>query len=120
MKILLCLFLTTSLALTTATEKITIQTNSCCAMSQRLIERALLAVDGVKRADLDLVTSEVRVKYDPDRTEPAILRQAIAAAGFVADDVQPRPRQIAALPLCCREGKEGCKAPGSGEHEHRP
>ncbi len=107
MKTLLLTFILSSLAFT-ATKKAVIATNACCGASQIIIERALLEVEGVKSADLDLVTFDVNVKYDPKLTDVAVLRQAIAGSGFQADDVLPRPKAVAILPACCRSGKQAC------------
>ncbi|MEM1359632.1 MAG: heavy metal-associated domain-containing protein, partial [Bacteroidota bacterium] len=94
-----------------ATRKVTIQTNAICEMCQHTIEKALFALDGVKRAELDLITKKVKVKYDEKVTDIATIRQAIAAVGYDADDVPARPKARAALDDCCKGDGKVCKKP---------
>lgn len=93
-------------------KKITIQTNAQCEMCQNNIESALFALDGVKKAELDIVTKKVKIKFDSDVIDEAQLRQAIAAAGYNADDVPARPKAQDALADCCKPktGKGACCA----------
>lgn len=90
--------------------KATIQTNANCEMCQSTIESTLSALDGVKKASLDLVTKKVTVKFDADVIELAQLRQAIAAVGYNADDVPARPKAQEALADCCKPKTTSCCA----------
>ncbi|MEO0731198.1 MAG: heavy metal-associated domain-containing protein [Bacteroidota bacterium] len=92
-------------------EKVSIQTNACCETSQYLIEKAIWALDGVQKCELDLVTQKVKIKYDAEKIDVATLRQAISGTGFQADDVPARPKAYAALPLCCKGDGKTCKKP---------
>lgn len=100
-------------------QKITILTNARCEMCQNAIERTLFALDGVKKVRLDLVTKEVKIKYDDAVVTDAQLRQAIAAIGYDADDVPARPKAQEALADCCKpnktaggtDGAKACKKP---------
>ncbi|MEL7161935.1 MAG: heavy metal-associated domain-containing protein [Bacteroidota bacterium] len=98
-------------AMAPPTEKVSIQTNACCETSQYLIEKALFALDGVKKCELDLVTKKVKIKYDEAKIDVATLRQAISATGFEADDLPARPKAYAALPKCCKGDGSACKKP---------
>ena len=94
------------LAMAAPPKKITIQTNAICGMCETNIEEGLLAIDGVKKADLDLTTKKVKIKYDADVIDDAALRQAIANIGYDADDVPARPKAQSSLAACCQPKKE--------------
>ncbi|KAB2884535.1 MAG: heavy-metal-associated domain-containing protein, partial [Kofleriaceae bacterium] len=53
-----------------------------CASCVRRVERALLAVPGVKEATVNLATHQARVTYDPQGTTTDRLTDAIVAAGY--------------------------------------
>ena len=53
-----------------------------CVSCVRMVERALAAVPGVASAHVDLASRRALVEYDPGRTAPAALEQAIEAAGY--------------------------------------
>jgi len=95
------------IAMAAPTEKITIQTNAQCGMCKTSIETSLTALEGVKSAELDLVTKKVKIKYDDKVLDAATLRQAIANTGYSADDVPARPKAQEALAACCKP-KEAC------------
>lgn len=107
--LLLTLFAFTAMA--PPTKKVSIQTNAVCEMCQHTIEKALFALDGVERAELDLVTMKVKVKYDEETIDVATIRQAIAAVGYDADDVPARPKARTTLADCCKGNGKACKKP---------
>lgn len=93
------------------TKKATIKTSAICGMCKKTIEKALYALEGVEKAELDVVTKKVKVKYDPDQVDLNTLRQAISAAGYAADDVPARKKAFDKLAECCKmEG--ACEAGG--------
>lgn len=98
------------IAMAAPPKKITIQTNAQCEMCQSRIEKVLFDLEGVKRAELDLVTKKVKIKYDAAVVDVATLRQAIAAVGYNADDIPARPQAQAKLDDCCKPkaGKACC------------
>ena len=65
------------------TETLTIQGMTCggCVAA---VQRALLRVDGVAAAVVDLQAGEARVNYDPAQTGRDELIQAVIRAGFKA------------------------------------
>ena len=91
-------------------KKIVIQTNAICGMCKTNIETSLAALEGVKSAELDLVTKKVKIKYDKDVLDAATLRQAIANTGYSADDVPARPKAQEALAACCKPKGNACCA----------
>lgn len=55
-----------------------------CSGCVNSVTRALTAVPGVTRADVDLAAARATVTYDAAKTSPAALRAVIEAAGFEA------------------------------------
>lgn len=56
-----------------------------CTSCSESIERALLVVDGVKKAVVGLAIEEAKIHFDPNTTDSDHLIQAIEDAGFKAD-----------------------------------
>jgi Cu+-exporting ATPase len=56
----------------------------CAACSAR-VERVLAALPGVKSASVNLAAETARVLYDPARTGPRAIREAIREAGYGAE-----------------------------------
>ena len=98
------------IAMAAPPKKVTIQTNAICQMCQARIEGTLLKLEGVQKAELDLVTKKVKIKYDDSILDEAMLRQAIASAGYAADEVPPRPKAREALAACCKDADK-CHKP---------
>ena len=80
----------------------------CCDGCERAVARAIEAVPGA-RVDAVAVGSAT-ISYDPSRTSPAAIAQAIHAAGYRADAVVPTP---APVPVA---SSSGCCGGGSGGH----
>ena len=53
-----------------------------CANCVQSVERALLAVNGVKRAAVNLAGGRAFVEYDPNQTTIQTLHDAIKSAGY--------------------------------------
>jgi copper chaperone CopZ len=83
--------------------EISIKTSSQCEMCKARIEEALAFVKGVKTSNLDLESKMVKVTYNPDKTNPGIIREAISKAGYDADDISADPKAYEKLPACCKK-----------------
>ncbi len=57
-------------------------TGMTCASCRGRVERALAAVDGVAKVEVNLATQQARVAFDASRTERAVLVAAVAGAGY--------------------------------------
>lgn len=92
-------------------KKVTIQTNAVCEMCKTSIEKNLMALEGVVKAELDLVTKKVKIKFDDELVDVATLRQSIANSGYQADEVPARPKAVEALANCCKPKgeKQACE-----------
>jgi len=76
-----------------------------CAACAGIIEQALCAVDGVAAATVSAAGQRAAVRWDPQRTRPSKLIEAVRRAGY---DAVPD----AAAPRAARRCG-GCSSPGS-------
>jgi len=83
------------------TEEIIIQTTAQCGECKEIIEKALMAVKGVRFAELDVNSKKAKVVYNSKKTNPAELRKTISLAGYDADDVPADSAAVAKLNPCC-------------------
>ena len=88
-------------------EVIYIQTSAVCDECKERIESSVKAVKGVKEATLELKDKKIKVVYSPAKTSAADIKNAIAAAGYDANDVQALPAAYGSLPMCCKKEGDG-------------
>lgn len=105
--IIFALFIGTSIW--AQTEEIVIKTelhcDHCakCGDCKPKIENAFLYSKGVKSAVLNVEEETITVTYNAKKTDPETLRNALANAGFQADDVPADPEAHSKLDACCRK-----------------
>lgn len=85
----------------TRTAKINVPTAQCM-MCANNIDKALKKVDGVTEVNVDMDVKVVSVTYDATRTDVAKLEQAIAGAGYRANQAPADSTVYASLPDCCK------------------
>lgn len=85
-------------------ETIHILTTAICEECKERIETALAYEKGIVKSYLDVQTKKIMVKYNPAKTTPDKIRQAISKTGYGADDVPADKEAYAKLPACCRMG----------------
>ncbi|NOY57686.1 MAG: heavy-metal-associated domain-containing protein [Calditrichaeota bacterium] len=76
----------------------TVQCDNCV----KTITAAVKKVDGVKSIKIDLEKKVAHVNFDAKKVQVADIRNAIAAAGYDADDVKRVEKVYDALPKCCQ------------------
>ncbi len=86
------------------TDTVTIHTSAQCSTCKKKIEHDLAYVKGVKTAVLNLDTKNVIVVFNPDKTNPDKIRQAISRSGYDADVVLADPKAYKELLECCKKG----------------
>ncbi|MDR0205787.1 MAG: heavy-metal-associated domain-containing protein [Bacteroidales bacterium] len=96
-------------------ETVIIQTNAYSAKSNELFEKTLPFVKGVKDFKYNDKNYKVAVAYDPKKTTPDAIRNAIAKMGFNADDVKANEQAREKLPAECKTIPKGCSKP-CGKH----
>ncbi len=82
--------------------ELVIKTSAICGMCEERIEENIRFIKGVKSADLDLKTKELRVLYNPFKVTPTQIRKAVSNTGYDADDVARNEEAFNKLPGCCR------------------
>jgi periplasmic mercuric ion binding protein len=81
-----------------------IKTTSQCGMCKERIEKAVNKLDGIQKADLDVETKELYVKYDPEEVDLDDIKKAVSKAGYDADEVKAKKKAYKKLPKCCKIG----------------
>jgi copper chaperone CopZ len=73
-----------------------------CQMCAAFVQQAAKKVHGVVEMDVNLERKVGTVRYNPEETDLAQIEQAIADAGYNANDT-PRNKEVyATLPDCCK------------------
>ena len=85
--------------------EVKIKTSAQCEDCQKRIEDRLNFTKGVKSAKLDVKTKIVTVVYDPAKTSPEKLKEAISKGGYDADDMPANEKAYKRLPTCCQKPK---------------
>src|SRR5688572_24378260 len=73
-----------------------------CETCKPHIERDLSFAKGIKKSTVNVQEQTVTVYFNPKKTSPADIRQAIAGTGYDADEVKAVPKAAAKLDECCR------------------
>ena len=73
-----------------------------CGMCTSTVSKALKKVDGVVEVDVDLEKKTARVTYMSERVSVTKLEQAVAKAGYGANDTKADPDAYAKLAGCCK------------------
>ena len=84
-------------------DTVKIHTSAVCETCKEALEKDLSFEKGVKSSDLDLVSKDITVVYDADRTNPEKIRLRISKVGYDADDVKKDPKAFKRLPDCCKK-----------------
>ena len=73
-----------------------------CGMCAMTIEGALLKVNGVKKANVNMDALKVTVTYNVANTSLENLEGAIANAGYQANEISANVEVYKTLPACCK------------------
>jgi periplasmic mercuric ion binding protein len=85
-----------------ATE-IKIKTSAVCGQCKDRIERGLAYEKGIKDAVLDVDSKIATVRYNPSKTTPADIRNAMSKLGYDADTIPANKIAYDKLPPCCKK-----------------
>ena len=88
------------------TQVINIKVSSQCEDCKETIEKALAFERGITKSTVDLETNTVEVTYKTGKTDPDLIRKAIAAAGYDADEVKADSKAYIALKDCCKKPED--------------
>lgn len=73
-----------------------------CAACANTVETAVKKVEGVRDVSVDLDAKTAKVTFDANATDVSALEQAIAQAGYAANDKQADSAAYRQLPGCCK------------------
>jgi periplasmic mercuric ion binding protein len=76
-----------------------------CGMCETRIEKAALAIDGVKKADYDLKAKTLAVTFDEKKTDVEAIEKAMAVVGHDTDKFKADDAVYNKLPGCCHYRK---------------
>ncbi len=75
-----------------------------CGMCEERIEKAVLDIDGIKKADWDVKTKNLTVTYDSTKVNELKIQQTVANTGHETKTVPSPQATHDALPECCKKG----------------
>ncbi|HEY0030092.1 MAG TPA: heavy metal-associated domain-containing protein [Bacteroidia bacterium] len=87
-----------------ATADLKIKTSAVCDMCKETIEKYVAFEKGVKKSSLDVESKILTVTYNPQKTTPEKIRNAVAKSGYDADEVKADPKAYKKLDACCKKG----------------
>ena len=79
----------------------TFKVKGMCEMCKARIEAAAY-VKGVKMVTWDKHTGDIKVYYNPEKTDPLLVQKSIAEAGHDTEAVQASIEAYQNLPACCQ------------------
>lgn len=74
----------------------------CSSCGQNINDKIRDTVKGIRKVKVDPKTNTITVSYLSDKTNPEQIKQAIAAAGFDADEVKATADAYEKLDGCCK------------------
>lgn len=86
------------------TATIKIKTSAQCDMCKERLEKAFAYEKGVKKSELDVETAVFTVEYNPKKTTPEKLKDAVTKVGYDADELPANEKAYEQLPACCQKG----------------
>lgn len=89
--------------------KYTIEVNGNCELCQKRIQKAALAVNGVKMASWNVETHKLDLTFNKEKTSIAAIKKAIAKVGHDTDAVKSTQEDYDNLHHCCKYDREELK-----------
>jgi copper chaperone CopZ len=84
------------------TSEVTFWVDGVCGMCEKRIESALINSSGVKFADWDLETLQVKVAYNSKKITEQKLHEILAGAGHDTQKVRAKDEDYAKVPGHCK------------------
>jgi copper chaperone CopZ len=101
-KLFIGLLLLVSSSALAQTSEVTFWVNGVCGMCEKRIESTLINSPGVKFADWDNQTSQVKVAYNSKKITEQKLHEILAGAGHDTQKVRAKDEDYAKVPGCCK------------------
>jgi len=87
---------------TVAGEQATITVQGLCLMCKERIEKTAKSITGIFSAVWDIKTKQLLLRYDPEKTSPDAVAQALAKVGYDAEKYKADDAVYQDLPECCK------------------
>ena len=84
------------------TSEVTFWVNGVCRMCEKRIESALINSPGVKFADWDIETLQVKVVYNSKKLSEQKLHEIVAGVGHDTQKVRAKDEDYAKVNGCCK------------------
>lgn len=84
------------------TSEVTFWVNGVCGMCEKRIESALINSPGVKFADWDIETLQVKVVYNSKKLSEQKLHEIVAGVGHDTQKVRAEDEDYAKVNGCCK------------------
>jgi copper chaperone CopZ len=101
--VIVLLFIFGTVTAQPAIAEVKIKTSAVCEMCKDRIEKAVIGINGVKSANLDVNSKVITVKYNSSLTNPDKIRQSISNTGYDADNLKANAASYKKLPSCCQK-----------------
>jgi len=79
-----------------------IEVDGICLMCKERIEKAAIKTKGVKSADWNVETHELKLFYDDRKTDLKTIQQHIADTGHDTHDIKATDETYNDIDMCCR------------------
>lgn len=79
-----------------------IEVDGVCGMCKERIEKAAIRTKGVKSADWNVETHELKLIYNEERTDLIKIQQSIANSGHDTEDVKAQAQVYDGIDPCCK------------------
>lgn len=94
--------------------KTTMEVDGVCGMCKARIEKACLSTKGVKYAQWNIETHELKLIFDERKTDTKVIKSNVLAAGHDVEEEKATDEDYAKVHACCKYRDENLKA----EHEN--
>ena len=87
-------------------ETVVYQTSAQCEMCKASIEKEMNLTKGIKSAELDNETKQLRVTYRTKRITEAKIKKIVSDLGYDIGDVEGDKESYGKLPTCCKKQED--------------
>ena len=82
--------------------EVTFKVDGKCTMCKDRIEKTAKSVEGVKKANWNVDSHKLAIKYHKDKVNKSKVHKVIAKAGHDTEKQQASEKAYASLPSCCK------------------
>ena len=87
-------------------ETVVYQTSAQCGMCKEAIEKELYLTNGIKSAELDNDTKQLKVTFKTKKITKDRIKKIVSDLGYDIDDVEGNKENYDKLPTCCKKTED--------------